>query len=93
MAIGRALALQGATVLLVDLDSVALVQTATELRTPAQSSVWNHLRTCAIAGVERLIAAIDEEYGRIDILVNNAGIHRRGTPTQYDPQDLATCLP
>ena len=33
--------------------------------------------------------SIVERFGRIDILVNNAGIHRRGTPTDDKPQDLA----
>jgi gluconate 5-dehydrogenase len=89
-AIGRALAAQGATVLLVDLDADAVDRAAAEPTAPSGGPVFAF--ACDVRDreeVERVIAAIDEERGRIDILVNNAGIHRRGTPIQYDPQDLA----
>lgn len=39
--------------------------------------------------IRRVVQRCIDEFGRIDILVNNAGIHRRGTPDDYQAQDLA----
>ena len=39
------------------------------------------------AGVDKLFAAVQAQFGRLDILVNNAGINIRGTPQNLAPAD------
>ena len=39
------------------------------------------------AGVDKLFAAVQAQFGRLDILVNNAGINIRGTPQSLAPAD------
>jgi NAD(P)-dependent dehydrogenase (short-subunit alcohol dehydrogenase family) len=89
-AIGAALAEQGATVVLVDLDAEELSRTAARLSEETGREVTGVV--CDVrdrVGVEECVARVAEQCGRIDILVNNAGFHRRGTPTDYVEQDLA----
>src|SRR5579871_3377818 len=39
------------------------------------------------AGVDKLLQAVQAEFGRLDILVNNAGINIRGAPQNLAPAD------
>jgi gluconate 5-dehydrogenase len=92
-AIGDGLAEQGATVVLLDLDRSTVESQAAALSTQHEGRVF--AAVCDVRNkeqVERCVADIDERFGRLDILVNNAGIHRRGTPLDYQPQDLADVL-
>ena len=36
-------------------------------------------------GIAGLVETISKTHGDIAVLVNNAGIHRRGSPTDFDP--------
>jgi NAD(P)-dependent dehydrogenase (short-subunit alcohol dehydrogenase family) len=90
LAISRSLAEQGASLALLDMQAQEVAAAAQQL------TAETGRETLAIEAdvrekdqVEAAVARIVERFGRLDILVNNAGIHRRGTPTEYDPQDMA----
>ncbi len=88
--IARALAAHGATIALLDIQADAVAAAATQLaHDTGRDSVGLGCDTRDKDRVEACVRNIAEQFGRIDILVNNAGIHRRGTPTDYKPQDLA----
>ena len=42
--------------------------------------------------VQKAVAAVMDEYGRIDILVNNAGIIRYGRPEEISHKDWSECI-
>ena len=90
LAIARSLAEQGATVALLDVQAEAVSSAAEQLA--AETSHETLALECDVRQKEQVdasVARIVDRFGRLDILVNNAGIHRRGTPTEYHPQDLA----
>ncbi|MFN0056165.1 MAG: SDR family NAD(P)-dependent oxidoreductase [Planctomycetales bacterium] len=92
-AIAGTLAAQGATLALLDLQAEAVAELAEQLAAEFGRPVLGigcdtRDQTAVTECVERTVA----ELGTIDILVNNAGIHRRGTPDNYRPQDLADLL-
>ncbi len=90
LAVARALAAQGAALALVDLQADAVSIAASELtRDTGRDAEGLACDTREKDQVEACMREVVERFGRIDILVNNAGIHRRGTPTDYKPQDLA----
>lgn len=94
--IGRAtaelLAERGATVVLVartaeQLDEVAAgIRAAGGQATPIPGDVTDD------AFVERLFAAVRDEFGRLDILVNNAGIAPGGTVEELPVEKFRQCL-
>ena len=91
--IARVLAAHGATIALVDFQAEAVAAVATQLaQDTGRDAVGLGCDTRDKDRVEACVRNIAEQFGRIDILVNNAGIHRRGTPTDYNPQDLADVL-
>lgn len=89
-ATARALADQGADVALLDVRPEAVAAQSDAIAAATGRSILGLVADTRDADhVERCVREVAERFGRIDILVNNAGIHRRGTPTDYDPQDLA----
>ena len=89
LAIARALAEHGATIALVDVQAEAATTAAEQLASESGREML--AQACDVRDkeqVEMCVTRIVERFGRLDILVNNAGIHRRGTPTEYDPRDL-----
>lgn len=89
-AISRARAERGATIAMLDVQAEAVATAAAKLsEATSRDVVGLACDTREKEQVEACVAQIAERFGRIDILVNNAGIHRRGTPTNYNPQDLA----
>jgi len=94
--LGRAIALDlarcGADVVLAGRRREPLEKTAADIVAAGARAL---VVTADIREDEQATALVDkalEEFGQIDILVNNAGIHRRGTPTDFQPQDLAIHL-
>lgn len=89
-AISHALAAHGAKIAMLDVQAEAVATAAEDLANKTgRDAVGLPCDTRNQQQVEACVAQIIGRFGRIDILVNNAGIHRRGTPTNYDPQDLA----
>lgn len=89
----EALARQGATVVLCDLDASAVAATAERLSACTDADVSGHCCdvTDAIA-VESLVERVVTDRRRIDVLVNNAGIHRRVDPLDYSDEDVEAIL-
>lgn len=89
-AIARSLADQGASLALLDLQAEAVQKLASQVNWVAnRPSLGLACDVRDAAQVEACIQQVIAQFGQIDILVNNAGIHRRGTPTDYKPADLA----
>jgi NAD(P)-dependent dehydrogenase (short-subunit alcohol dehydrogenase family) len=63
----------GAIVIPVDLRADLLDQVAAELQTNGQKIKTMAFDVCDAAAVEKALAEVVQEYGRIDALVNNAG--------------------
>lgn len=89
--IGRATSLafaaEGAAVALIDLDAAAVEAVAAEIRglggtaLPIAADVSNE------ADIQRAIAAVNAEIGRIDVVFNNAGIIRRTTAPETTAEE------
>ncbi len=89
LAIARALAAHGASLAMFDVQADAVSVAAREVSQATQRDAEG--LACDTREKDQVDACVREtveRFGRIDILVNNAGIHRRGTPTDYKPQDL-----
>jgi len=89
----RALAELGASIVLCDIDSKAVTETAERLATETTTTVL--ARGCDVTdpdAVDQLVSGVIDDLGRLDILVNNAGIHRRVDPLDYDPADVEAIL-
>lgn len=76
-AIARALAAEGASVWITDIDAAAATATADAIVATGARAEACTLDVADRAAVTRSFAAIAESAGQIDILVNNAGIVRR----------------
>jgi NAD(P)-dependent dehydrogenase (short-subunit alcohol dehydrogenase family) len=85
---GRALAAEGAAIVIADLDDARTAQTVGEF----EAEGWRALGvTCDVADegqVEAAVAAAVDRFGGVDILVNNAGVHLMGSqPLLELPRD------
>ena len=77
----EALSAHGAATVICDCNADAIASAAADFRA----------LVCDVTDLQQvrsLVTTIREEFGRIDVLVNNAGIHRRGSPLEFDPQDI-----
>jgi NAD(P)-dependent dehydrogenase (short-subunit alcohol dehydrogenase family) len=81
-ATARALAEQGAKLLLTDLDEAPLTELATELGDDALAVVCD---VCDLKAMERAAAQAVERFGGIDVVVANAGIASYGSVLAVDP--------
>jgi NAD(P)-dependent dehydrogenase (short-subunit alcohol dehydrogenase family) len=88
-AIARTLADQGARIALLDLQAEAVHKSAAHINWVTNRPTLG--LACEVRDRKQVDDCIDQvvaQFGQIDILVNNAGIHRRGSPTDYKPEDL-----
>ena len=74
LACARALAAEGARVLLADLDADSAKRAAESLRAEGMQAVHAACDVSRKADVDRAVATAVEAFGRLDILVANAGI-------------------
>ena len=92
-AIGNACAVQGATVVLADIEQEQVCQVAQAMSEKTATPVTAH--GCDVRDedqVQQLVQSVTTDQGRIDVLVNNAGIHRRVDPLNISPADLKAVL-
>ncbi|MGG5258327.1 SDR family NAD(P)-dependent oxidoreductase [Phycicoccus avicenniae] len=79
--IGRAVSLrfavEGAVVVVCDIDAEGGEAVAHEARASSPSSRFVHLDVADEASWEAAIEAVEQEHGRVDVLVNNAGLPYR----------------
>lgn len=73
-AISLALANEGATLVIVDIDKTAGDKVALEIKKTGQTAVAVKTDVSSKPSVEAMASQITEVYGGIDILVNNAGV-------------------
>lgn len=75
--IGRAiavgLAVEGASVIVADIDNEGAAETAAEIESLQRHSLVCHVDVTNISDVDNLVRQTVQKFGRIDILVNNAG--------------------
>jgi NAD(P)-dependent dehydrogenase (short-subunit alcohol dehydrogenase family) len=89
-AMAEALVSHGASVVICDSNVDAVDQTSRRIASEGDGRVIRAL-ACDVRNadqVKQTVAAVKSEFGRIDVLVNNAGIHRRGSPVDFDRQDI-----
>ena len=91
--IARAMATCGASVAVLDVQVEAVASFADQLSSDTGRKTLG--LACDVRDQEQVtdrVRQVVDRFGQIDILVNNAGIHRRGTPIDYRPEDLADVL-
>ncbi len=89
-AMAEAFVAHRATVVIVDVNAEAVDATARRIASEGDNRVIRAL-SCDVRDIDQVrqtVAAMKSEHGRIDVLVNNAGIHRRGSPRDFDRQDI-----
>jgi NAD(P)-dependent dehydrogenase (short-subunit alcohol dehydrogenase family) len=63
-----------------------------EIREAGGQAIASHDSVASVTGVQRLVAAAIEQYGRIDALINNAGIMRNALFEEVSQEDLDATL-
>lgn len=89
--VAQRLAVEGASVVLVDIDSESADKTAVSLGGPGRHSGLG-CDVADAAGVSAVVDRVVSDYGRLDILVNNAGITRDGLIMRMKPEDWELVL-
>lgn len=84
-AVAEALAAQGASLAVVDVNTVAAEDLAAALRKKGQSAVAVTADVSDVAAVRRMVKSVVTAFGAVHILVNNAGI-LRNTPVVDMPE-------
>ncbi len=90
LAIGRRLAEEGASVVLAARTPPRLEKAAAELRKEGLAAHAIPADVSQEKDVERLLAAIIKQYGKIDILVNNAGMGILKPVAELTPREFDT---
>lgn len=67
-------AVEGATVVAVDLDETALDEVVTGIKASGGKAIGVGADVSSATGCEIMVSAAENEFGRLDILFNNAGI-------------------
>jgi 3-oxoacyl-[acyl-carrier protein] reductase len=90
--IGRSLAAEGATVVLVDVQLDKLEAVARAIAESGGKAEAHQADVADTAAVERLVVGVAAAHGRIDHLVNNAGITRDGLLMRMKEEDWDAVL-
>jgi NAD(P)-dependent dehydrogenase (short-subunit alcohol dehydrogenase family) len=83
----RALAREGATVLITDVSAEGCAQLADELRAAGAEASSHALDVSDAAGWREVVAAACDAHGGIDVLVNNAGVQVRSVGIEADERE------
>ena len=73
--IARELAIEGATVVIAEIDEGAGIEAAESIKGKGGSAHFHKTDVSDSQSVQNLVAAVIDTYGKIDTLVNNAGYH------------------
>ncbi len=89
-AIAKLFAKEGATVVMTARREAALQEVASQIESDGGTTFVMATDISKLEDPERLMAAVEEKYGRIDILVNNAGILEKGLKPidRFSDEDL-----
>lgn len=89
--IGRAIAelfaLEGAMIVVADLDEMGGIETADIIREKGGYALYVKTDVSRAREVANMVGQVMEKHGRIDILVNNAGIEGKSALTADYPED------
>lgn len=91
-AIALALAKEGASVAVTDLDEEGIRQVAREIENLGQPAKAIRVDVAHRQEVHHLVEQVVAAFGKIDILVNNAGIIRRGSFVEHKAEDWELVL-
>ncbi|MEM7286141.1 MAG: glucose 1-dehydrogenase [Actinomycetota bacterium] len=92
LALARALAAAGATVVLNGRDGDALRSAADALTSDGLDVRHRRCDVTELGQVEAMIEGIETEIGPLEILVNNAGAQQRGPFLEFAPDDFRSLL-
>lgn len=82
-----ALAAQGATVVVTDIDLAECQKVAEEIKSRGGNAVAHKLDVSSPDDVNIVFDAVVKEFGRLDILVNNAGIYQPKAALDLTPEE------
>ncbi len=83
----RALADEGAAVVVTDVNGAAAERVCSDIRSRQQQAIAVQADVSRAPQVEALVKAAVDAFGRVDILVNNAGITRDGYISRMSEED------
>jgi NAD(P)-dependent dehydrogenase (short-subunit alcohol dehydrogenase family) len=84
----RALATEGASIVIADVDAKRTAATVAELEAEGRTALGVPCDVAVEDQVEAAVAAAEDRFGGVDILVNNAGVHLLGgTQLLEQPRD------
>ncbi len=84
-AAAEALAREGAAVFCTDRDGSAAEETAARIRAAGGRAAASALDVCDRGAIDRAVAAVVREFGRLDIVLESAGISHRLNFLDLDP--------
>ena len=87
-----AMALEGARVVVSELDADAARQTCEEIERNGGEAIWTHTNVQELKEAEEMVSKATGRWGQVDILVNNAGILRDRTFANADLPDFRLVL-
>src|SRR5437764_8814477 len=82
----EALAREGAAVFCTDRDGSAAEETAARIRAAGGRAAASALDVCDRGAVDRAVAAVVRQFGRLDIVLESAGISHRLNFLDLDPE-------
>jgi NAD(P)-dependent dehydrogenase (short-subunit alcohol dehydrogenase family) len=86
-AIARALANEGARVLIADVDDEGGERAAEEILRAGGEAHFRHTDVSSSADVRAVVGEAVDRYGRLDVMVNNAGVAIGGSAAEMSEQD------
>lgn len=86
--IAEQLALQGAAVVLNDIDEKAAQSSAQSIQSKGGRCAWVAGDSSSMACIEEIISTAKETFGRLDIAIANAGITTFGKFLEYSPDEF-----